>query len=111
MNCIALLVVLFIFEYNFKIIMDILSYQIFVKGRVHGVWFRKYTCDEAKRIGVNGFVRNEMNNTVYIEAEGSLEQLNEFVKWLYKGSPLSKVSSVDYEESKLKNYNFFEIRS
>ena len=110
MNSIALLVLLFIFEDNSKIDMEIVLYRIFVKGRVQGVWFRKYTFNEANRIGLKGFVRNDINNSVYIEAEGSLVQLNEFVIWLHKGSPLSKVSLVTFETSELKCYEIFEIK-
>ncbi len=91
--------------------MDIILYQIFVQGRVQGVWFRKYACDEAKIRGLKGFVRNEKDYGVYIEAEGSLDQLNEFVQWLYEGSPLSKVSSVKFDIGKNKHFNTFEIES
>ncbi|MCF6168734.1 acylphosphatase [Lutibacter sp.] len=91
--------------------MEKVLYKIVVEGKVQGVWFRKYTLNEALRLGLKGFVRNEINNTVYIEAEGNLVTLNEFVKWLYKGSPLSKVSTVTFKISELKYYKSFEIRS
>ena len=91
--------------------MEKVLYRIFVKGKVQGVWFRKYTFTEAIRIGLKGFVKNEINNTVFIEAEGSLAQLNEFVIWLHKGSPLSKVSSITFETSELKHYKSFKITS
>jgi len=89
--------------------MEKVLYRIFVKGKVQGVWFRKYTFNEANKIGLKGFVRNNINNTVYIEAEGNLTQLKEFVLWLHKGSPLSKVSLVTFETSELKYYKSFEI--
>ncbi|VAW23331.1 Acylphosphate phosphohydrolase, putative [hydrothermal vent metagenome] len=107
MNSITLLVLLFIFG----IIMKKVLYKITVKGKVQGVWFRKYTFDEATRLGLKGFVKNEINNTVYIEAEGTSTTLNEFIKWLHKGSPLSKVSTVTFETDELKNYKSFEIHS
>ncbi|AMC10512.1 hypothetical protein Lupro_04300 [Lutibacter profundi] len=91
--------------------MEKVLYKIVVKGKVQGVWFRKYTFNEATRLGIKGFVKNEINNTVYIEAEGTLTTLNEFVKWLHKGSPLSKVSLVTFEMDKLKYYKNFEIYS
>ena len=91
--------------------MDKLLYQINVKGRVQGVWFRKYTLEKAERIGLTGFVKNDLEGTVYIEAEGEEEQLNTFIDWLYRGSPLSKVTSVDFEKGSIENYDAFEIRS
>ncbi len=90
--------------------MDKIHYNIVVTGRVQGVWFRKCTSDAAGLIGITGFVRNDLNRTVYTEAEGSKEQLTEFVKWLYKGSPMSNVSKVDYQEGELKNFTAFEIK-
>lgn len=110
MNTIAILVLLFIFEQIYNMIMNKRLYQIIVKGKVQGVWFRKYTYDQAIKIGLVGFVRNQLDKSVYIEAEGSLIQLNKFMEWLYIGSPLSKVNSVKYELGDSKNYSSFEIR-
>lgn len=84
-------------------------YQINIKGKVQGVWFRKYTKDEAIKIGVKGFVKNIVNKNVYVEVEGTKEQLNDFLHWLNKGSPMSNVSSVEYKIGELKNFNSFEI--
>ncbi len=90
--------------------MDKLHYNIKVSGRVQGVWFRKCTKDAATQIGIAGFVKNDFDRTVYAEAEGTKEQLTEFISWLHKGSPLSKVSKVEFEEDGLKIFETFEIR-
>ena len=74
--------------------MEIIHYNIWVKGRVQGVWFRKYTKDEAIKIGVKGIVKNIVNKSVYIEVEGEKGQLNDFLHWLNQGSPMSNVLSV-----------------
>ena len=91
--------------------MKLLLYQIKVIGKVQGVWFRKHTCDKANRLEIKGFVRNEKDGSLYIEAEGYCEQLEEFIKWFYVGSPLSKVNGVKYVLGEFKNYGSFEIRS
>ena len=90
--------------------MDIVLYEVVVEGRVQGVWFRRYTFNKAKSLGLKGFVENKLNNSVYIEVEGTLEELKEFVNWLQIGSPLSKVTSVNYSKKELKNYKRFEVR-
>ena len=46
-------------------------FDITVQGKVQGVWFRDSTMKEAKRLGINGFVRNEPDGSVYVEAEGA----------------------------------------
>ena len=73
------------------------NYQIQVVGKVQGVWFRKYTFEEALRLNIVGFVRNEQNGAVYIEAEGIESDLNRLLRFLEKGSPMSKVESVNCE--------------
>ena len=89
--------------------MEKLHYKIIVKGKVQGVWFRKYTKEKAVSLGIAGFVKNEQERNVYIEAEGTEEILSTFIEWLYEGSPFSKVSEVLYESGELQNYSIFDI--
>jgi acylphosphatase len=84
-------------------------YRIKVTGKVQGVFFRKYTAEEAERIGLKGIVRNERDGSVYIEAEEEPGKLEQFVQWCWKGSPSSKVESVSVEEGDLKSYRDFRI--
>ncbi len=77
--------------------MKIINYSILVKGKVQGVWFRKYTRDKAVELGIKGYVKNELDKTVFISAEGTEEKLDEFITWLYEGSPLSQVNEVIYD--------------
>jgi acylphosphatase len=90
--------------------MEKLHYKITVKGRVQGVWFRKYTKMKADELEIQGFVKNLPNGDVFIEAEGTMLQLNEFIKWLHKGSPHSKVYVVETQTGELQDHQYFEIR-
>ena len=54
-------------------------YTIIVTGRVQGVGYRSFTCHEAKKAGVTGYVKNELDGSVYIEAEGNEKSLDKFV--------------------------------
>ncbi|MEC7850346.1 MAG: acylphosphatase [Candidatus Neomarinimicrobiota bacterium] len=49
-----------------------------VYGKVQGVWFRKYTLDSARDIGVVGMVKNLVDGTVLVNASGKDENLR---KW------------------------------
>lgn len=83
-----------------------ISYTISVKGKVQGVWFRKYTQKKATALGITGFVMNKIDGSVYIETTGKETILNDFINWLETtGSPLSKVDQVIIEVSK-KEHNF-----
>lgn len=90
--------------------MDRIHYNIKVKGRVQGVWFRKYTQNTATKIGVKGFVMNDLNGLVYAEAEGFKLQLDEFIDKLKIGSPLSRVSDITYIKGVFMNFESFEIK-
>ena len=53
-----------------------INYNIIVKGKVQGVWFRKYTQDIAYNLSLKGFVRNCSDGSVFIEVEGEKDKLN-----------------------------------
>ncbi|TNE79504.1 MAG: acylphosphatase [Bacteroidetes bacterium] len=65
-----------------------------IKGRVQGVFFRKYTKEKAMSLGLQGFVQNHADGSVFCCAEGTEEQLNELQAFLHSGSPLSRVDEV-----------------
>lgn len=85
-------------------------YNIIIAGKVQGVFFRKYTVDQALKLRLTGFVRNALNGDVHCEVEGEENQLQEFVEWCWKGSPFSKVEKVSISEADLQNFTSFEIR-
>jgi acylphosphatase len=84
-------------------------YSISVTGKVQGVFFRKYTKEEADRLGVRGLVRNEPDGSVYIEAEGDEHNVDKFIKWCWKGSPSSKVDNVTIKKTDLAGYSDFSV--
>jgi acylphosphatase len=68
--------------------------SITVSGKVQGVFYRASTEKKAKELGLHGFVRNESNGNVYIEAQGTDEQLDEFVTWCKRGPERARVDEV-----------------
>jgi acylphosphatase len=86
------------------------SVQIKVYGIVQGVNYRTSTRAKAEELGVSGIVRNESDESVYIEATGSLEQIDKLIEWCRKGPSRSKVERVDVTECVRKDFNAFEIK-
>jgi len=84
-------------------------YNIKVTGRVQGVWFRDSTRRKAIELEISGFVRNEPDGSVFIEAEGNPESLNKLIAWCREGPPNARVEEVAAEQSFLKNFEGFEI--
>jgi len=85
-------------------------YSIHVYGKVQGVFFRANTQNKAEALGIFGWVRNEPDGSVYIEAEGSEEQMKEFVDWCQHGPTYARVEKVEHKEDELHGFQRFEIK-
>jgi len=83
--------------------------NINIIGKVQGVWFRASTKEIADSLGVKGFVKNEKDGSVYIEAEASNEIMNDFVEWCKKGPKNAEVKEIILKQSLLVNYSDFII--
>lgn len=82
---------------------------ITVRGKVQGVWFRKYALEKAQQLLLTGTVRNTPDGDVAVVATGTEEQLADFIEWCWMGSPKSKVTSVTVEEKELAEFEGFEV--
>lgn len=85
--------------------------RIVVKGLVQGVLFRAYAKRRANSLGLNGYVKNMQDGSVAIVVEGDDSAVESFLRWCKRGSPASRVASVDAEEEDYRNeFVSFEIR-
>jgi acylphosphatase len=84
-------------------------FNIKVHGRVQGVFFRASTKTQADALGINGVVRNERDETVYIEAEGDEEQLNKFIEWCKHGPKYAVVDRLEITEGEIRPFDKFII--
>lgn len=85
-------------------------FSIAVYGTVQGVGFRWATRARARLLGVSGFVRNEIDGSVYIEAEGAAAGIDQFIAWCRKGPPGAIVDRAEVSEGDVKGFKDFEIR-
>jgi acylphosphatase len=65
---------------------------------VQGVSYRASTADEARRLGVTGWVRNRQDGTVELEAEGDPDKITALLVWCEQGPPAARVARVAVEE-------------
>jgi acylphosphatase len=70
-----------------------------VRGLVQGVGYRATTLDEARRLGLAGWVRNRVDGTVEVLAEGTEPKLNLFFAYLRRGPLGARVAGVVEEWS------------
>lgn len=71
--------------------------RVMVHGEVQGVSFRYFCRQEARRLGVDGWVRNEPDGTVAALLEGPRQAVEELVAWCHEGPSGARVRHVDVE--------------
>ncbi len=69
--------------------------RVVITGRVQGVYYRSYAEDEARRLGVTGWVRNRRDGAVEILVEGDERDAQAMIAWSWQGSPLARVENVE----------------
>ena len=70
----------------------------FVSGRVQGVFYRATCVRKAETLGLTGYARNLNDGRVEVLACGEAAAVEQFVAWLWEGSPASKVTAVDTDD-------------
>ncbi|PJB82226.1 MAG: acylphosphatase [Acidobacteria bacterium CG_4_9_14_3_um_filter_49_7] len=83
--------------------------HLIVHGRVQGVGFRFFAATVAARHNIRGFVRNRMDGTVEIDAEGTEERLQSFLAEIRRGPSYGHVDHVEEASLPAKGYRSFDI--
>ena len=81
-----------------------------VTGRVQGVSFRYYAEQQARRLGVTGWVRNEPDGSVAVHAEGPEDAVDALVDWCRSGPPMARVRHVAVRMGAETGATAFETR-
>jgi acylphosphatase len=72
--------------------------HVFIAGRVQGVFFRASCAEQARALGVAGWVRNASDGRVEAIFEGPEAGVEAMVRWCGDGPPHAHVDSVDVSE-------------
>ncbi len=83
-----------------------------IHGRVQGVGFRYFTVQQAKDLGITGWVANMKDGTVETLLQGEKKMVREMTGRLKKGPIAAKVKEIeeiDLTESPV-NYHEFTVR-
>ncbi len=88
------------------------DFEVF--GAVQGVFFRRYTQQQATKLNLVGWVQNTQRETVEGYMEGEKTNIDQMKNWLEKtGSPKSKILKVQFTNEKTISKltgNTFDIR-
>jgi acylphosphatase len=81
-----------------------------VTGMVQGVSFRASTRAQARRVGVAGWVRNELDGSVSGHFEGPAHAVDAMVAWCRQGPGYAEVTDVTVTEVEPTGAADFAIR-
>jgi acylphosphatase len=85
------------------------SMELYIKGKVQGVFFRATAKDIADKMGITGEIENLGNGNVRARITGDEDRVNEFVEWCRKGPQRARVDKVSVSKTETLNFNDFKI--
>ncbi|MFP4540414.1 MAG: acylphosphatase [Opitutales bacterium] len=85
--------------------------NIRITGKVQGVNYRDSARDYAEEIGVKGFVRNEPDGSVHLEAEADEDTLQRLMSWLREGPSAADVAEVIAEDGPVRDFTGFSVEA
>lgn len=65
-----------------------------IEGHVQGVYYRASLVDEARRLGLAGWVRNRLDGSVEALAHGPAPAVQALIDWAHRGPELARVEGV-----------------
>lgn len=72
----------------------VLVRHLLIRGKVQGVYYRASMVEEALRLGVSGWVRNQRDGSVEAMACGTSAQLEQLTAWARRGPAAAVVTDV-----------------
>ncbi len=85
-------------------------FAIKISGVVQGVYFRASARERADALKITGFVRNEPDGSVYVEAEGDESNLDAFIQWCHQGPAHAVVEKCEVQSATVKVFSSFTIQ-
>jgi acylphosphatase len=82
--------------------------QIFVSGRVQGVFFRDSTRNMANQLNLSGGVRNLRDGRVEVQVSGDDVGVQTLIKWLKIGPKSAKVSTIEVIDCTASLHQYFK---
>ncbi len=87
----------------------LLQCRLTIHGLVQGVGFRASLVREARRRGLDGWVRNRSDGSVEAVVSGEPSAVEDLIRWAGRGPPAARIDRVDVEPAS-GEFRGFEVR-
>jgi acylphosphatase len=74
--------------------MAVIARHLAITGKVQGVFYRDWTVDTARGLGLRGWVRNRMDGSVEALVQGEVAAVERFIALAHEGPPAARVADV-----------------
>lgn len=81
-----------------------------ITGKVQGVWYRAWTVETARSLGLTGWVRNRTDGSVEAVVEGDESAVDQFLVLARVGPAAARVAAVEIEDVAFQNLSDFQKR-
>ena len=89
---------------------EITTLRLRIEGFVQAVGYRNFIIDEARRLGVDGWVRNRSDGTVEALASGNTKTVEAFVAVCMRGPSGASVKNVELHKADAPSERGFHRR-
>ena len=79
----------------------IITRHLKIFGRVQGVGFRAFVTHHANRLGLDGHVRNRLDESVEVLVSGEPSQVEMLIALCREGPPASRVEKVEVSDARV----------
>lgn len=84
--------------------------HLILHGRVQGVFYRDWTVETARSLGVRRWVRNLSDGTVEAHLEGETQAVARMIEAMRDGPPRASVTRIDRTDAEPQGFTSFARR-
>lgn len=83
--------------------------SLIITGKVQGVGYRYSVKLKAESMAIRGYVRNQLDGSVFVTVQGENTAVENFVKWCYEGFSAALVRGVEKIPGSIEDFSEFKI--
>ena len=83
--------------------------SLLITGKVQGVGYRYSVKLKAESMAIRGYVRNQLDGSVFVTVQGENTAVENFVKWCYEGPSAALVRGVEKMPGSIEDFSEFKI--